>query len=167
MIDQSPAMLITPMTPKKVNQINMIGPNALPMILVPIFWIEKSTSRIITVIMITISWVETGTLPPNWRPFNPSIAVVTVTAGVNVPSAKMAAPPIKAGNTSHLALFLTKVYRAKIPPSPWLVAFSAIKTVCKVVSSVTVQRTKEMEPMMKSRLTFPIPPLPSTIDFIT
>ncbi len=120
-----------------------------------------------TVMTITISWVETGTLPPNLRPFNPSIAVVTVTAGVKVPSARIAAPPIKAGNTSHLARFLTKVYKAKIPPSPWLVAFRAINTVCTVVSKVTVQRTREIEPTIKSRFTLPIPPLPSTIDFIT
>ena len=33
----------------------------------------------------------------------PSIAVVTVTAGVSVPSASKAAPPIKAGRTNHLA----------------------------------------------------------------
>ena len=32
--------------------------------------------------------------------------MVTVTAGVKVPSASRAAPPIRAGMTSHLALFL-------------------------------------------------------------
>ena len=88
----------------------MIGPKALPIILVPILWIENKSKRITTVIAITVPWVETGTLPwPNSIPFNPSIAVVTVTAGVKVPSAKIAAPPIKAGRTSHFARFRTKV----------------------------------------------------------
>lgn len=35
----------------------------------------------------------------------PSMAVVTVTAGVKVPSASNAAPPTKAGITSHFAFF--------------------------------------------------------------
>ena len=47
-------MFITPITPKKVNQRNMIGPKALPMILVPIFWIENRTSRMTTVMAITM-----------------------------------------------------------------------------------------------------------------
>ena len=60
------------------------------------------------IVMKTTSfWFETGMRFPNLNPFNPSIAVVTVTAGVNVPSARIAAPPINAGMISHFARFLT------------------------------------------------------------
>ena len=104
-----PPMLIKPMTPRKANQTSMIGPKAFPMILVPIRWMEKSTSKITIVMTKTVVWLLTGTLPlPNSRPFSPSMALVTVTAGVRVPSARMAAPPIKAGQTSQAAFFLIK-----------------------------------------------------------
>jgi phosphonate transport system substrate-binding protein len=56
------------------------------------------------------------------------MAEVTVTAGVNVPSAKMAAPPIKAGQINHFEFFLTNAYKAKIPPSRLLSACIAMTT---------------------------------------
>ena len=56
----------------------------------------------------TLFWFGTGISLPNFIFLRPSIAVVTVTAGVKVPSASKAAPPTKAGITSHLAFFLTK-----------------------------------------------------------
>ena len=105
-----PPMLMTPMMPRKANQTSMTGPKAFPMMLVPIRWMEKSTSKMTMVMIKTVVWLLTGTLPlPNSSPFNPSIAVVTVTAGVRVPSARIAAPPIRAGQISQAALFLTKV----------------------------------------------------------
>ena len=39
----------------------------------------------------------------------PSIAVVTVTAGVRMPSARSAAPPIMAGMMSHFPQRLTRL----------------------------------------------------------
>ena len=119
------------------------------------------------VIMITAFWLGTGTLEPKCIFLSPSIEVVTVTAGVNVPSANRAAPPISAGITSHLARLRTKAYNAKIPPSPRLVALSAIMTYLTVVSSVTVQKMSEIDPKISSRSTLAMPPLPVTIDFIT
>ena len=75
----------------------MIGPNARPIALVPKRWIKNKKDKMITVIMITSVCDLTGSTPLNLMPFKPSIAVVTVTAGVNIPSASNAAPPINAG----------------------------------------------------------------------
>ena len=43
----------------------------------------------------------------------------------------------------------------------------AMRTYLMVVSSVTVQITSDKEPMIKVSSTRPMPPLPSTMDFIT
>ncbi len=107
-IDQSWDILAIPVKPKKVNQTNIIGPKALPIILVPILWIEKSRSKMTIVIAITTLWFGTGIFAPNFIFFSPSIEVVTVTAGVRVPSASNAVPPTKAGITNHLARLRTK-----------------------------------------------------------
>ena len=69
--------------------------------------------------------------------------------------------------TNHLARLRTSAYKAKIPPSPRLVALSAIMTYLTVVNNVTVQKISEIEPKINSRLTLAMPPLPLTIDFIT
>ena len=96
----------------------------------------------------------------------PSMAVVTVTAGVRMPSASSAAPPIMAGRISHGATLRTKLNRAKMPPSLWLSAFMAITTYLTVVTSVMVQMTSESAPKIMSSLTVPMPPLLATIDFM-
>ena len=100
------------------------------------------------------------------RPLSPSIAVVTVTAGVIIPSERKVAPPIIAGIKSHLAFFLTNVYSAKMPPSPLLSARSAIRTYLVVVIIVKVQKIKEILPRIKSVEIFCKPPLPATKDDI-
>lgn len=46
-------------------------------------------------------------------PLKPSIAEVTVTAGVNAPSASNVAPPIIAGTISHFLIRLTSVNSEK------------------------------------------------------
>ena len=94
------------------------------------------------------------------------MAVVTVTAGVRMPSASSAAPPIMAGRISHGATFRTRLNRAKMPPSLWLSAFMAITTYLTVVTSVMVQMTSESAPRIMSSLTVPMPPLLATIDFM-
>lgn len=96
----------------------------------------------------------------------PSMAVVTVTAGVRMPPASSAAPPIMAGRISHGATLRTRLNRVKMPPSLWLSAFMAISTYLTVVTSVMVQITSESAPRIMSSLTVPMPPLLATIDFM-
>lgn len=61
------------------------------------------------VITITICWLSPMT-EYTWRMVRrPSMAVVTVTAGVRMPSARSAAPPIMAGTISHLAQRFTRL----------------------------------------------------------
>ena len=48
-----------------------------------------------------------------WIPLTLQLPVVTVTAGVNVPSARIAAPPINAGMINHFARFLTNGVKGK------------------------------------------------------
>ena len=90
----------------------------------------------------------------------PSMAVVTVTAGVRMPSASSAAPPIIAGMMSHLPQRFTRLYRAKMPPSLWLSAFMATRTYLTVVMSVIVQMMSDSAPMTTSWLIVVRPPLP-------
>ena len=99
--------------------------------------------------------------------FSPSTAEVTVTAGVNIPSARSAEPPIIAGIISHFARLRTKVKREKIPPSPLLSAFKVIRTYFIVVKIVIVQKTKDKVPRIKFSDIFSRPPLPFRTDFIT
>ncbi|QHM47948.1 hypothetical protein C7M39_02956 (plasmid) [Lactiplantibacillus plantarum] len=75
------------------------------------------------------------------------MAEVTVTAGVNVPSAKMAAPPIKAGQINHFEFFRTNAYKAKIPPSRLLSACIAMTTYFNVVMIINVQKINEIDPI--------------------
>ena len=90
----------------------------------------------------------------------PSMAVVTVTAGVRIPSARSAAPPTMAGMMSHLPQRLTRLYSAKMPPSLWLSAFMATSTYLTVVMSVMVQMSSDSAPRTTSSLMVPRPPLP-------
>ena len=56
------------------------------------------------------------------RIFKPSTAEVTVIDGVITPSAKSVLPPINAKTYAQLYLFLNNANKAKIPPSPLLLA---------------------------------------------
>lgn len=100
-----------PITAKKVNQINITGPNELPMIPVPNLWIKNKTKSTHEVMIKTFCCELLNEIGPKCWPFKPSRADVTETAGVKVPSANNAAPPIKAGQTSHFAFLLTKAKR--------------------------------------------------------
>ena len=91
------------------------------------------------------------------------MAVVTVTAGVRMPSARSAAPPIMAGTIRALPQCLTRAYRAKMPPSLWLSAFMATRTYLTVVMRVRVQMMRESAPRTTSWLIVSSPPLPETI----
>ena len=84
-----------------------------------------------------------------------------------MPSASSAAPPSMAGMISHLPQRLTRLYRAKMPPSPWLSARSEMSTYLMVVSSVTVHTTRESAPSTNSSVTLPMPPLPATSALVT
>jgi len=150
-----------------VNHKNIIGPNAFPTTSVPNRWTMNNTKIITKVIMTMMFWSFPKRSKNCGIPRNPSIAVVTVTAGVSTPSANNAAPPIIAGMIRYLPPFLTKVYKEKIPPSPWLSAFNAITTYLIVVNNVKVQKIKETAPITKSGLIPRKPPLSSTIAFIT
>jgi hypothetical protein len=72
-----------------------------------------------------------------------------------------------AGMMSHRAHLRTRLYKAKMPPSPWLSAFMAMTTYLTVVTRVMVQMTSESAPRMSSSVTDAMPPLPLTIAFIT
>ena len=69
-----------------------------------------------------------------FNPLSPSIADTTVIDGVIMPSAINVLAPIMAITYSHFfLLFLTKAYKAKIPPSPLLSARKVIMTYFTVV----------------------------------
>ena len=67
----------------------------------------KIVNKIIVTMTKTVDCLLEKMKLPNCCPLTPSIAEVTVTAGVKVPSASSAEPPIKAGMISHF-LVLTK-----------------------------------------------------------
>ena len=157
----------TPVIPRKENQSSITGPKALPIVLVPLCWTENSAVIMQRVMMTTFHCPVPRKRSIAEMLRNPSTAVVTVTAGVRTPSASSAAPPSIAGTISHFPQFLTSEYREKIPPSPWLSAFIAIRTYFTVVSSVIVQMTRDSEPMMNCASTSRMPPFPSKMDFIT
>ena len=90
------------MTPRKENQMSIIGPNALPILLVPACCTAKSAQMIASVMRMTFVCPTPRSLSIDGMLRRPSIAVVTVTAGVSTPSASSAAPPIIAGKMSHL-----------------------------------------------------------------
>ena len=93
--------------PRKENHISITGPKALPILLVPACCTENSSAMISSVMMTTLA------CPVPRKRFmagmlrKPSMAVVTVTAGVSTPSASSAAPPSMAGKISHLPQCLT------------------------------------------------------------
>lgn len=80
----------------------------------------------------------------------PSTAAVIEIGGVIIPSANKAAPPIIAGNTSHLFCLLTSAYNEKIPPSPLLSALRVSMTYFMVVCNVRVQIMQEIPPNIRS-----------------
>ena len=86
---------------------------------------EKSTAIIIKTTGIT------GTL--GLLIFSPSIADVTVIAGVITPSANKVLPPIMVKIIMIGYFFFKRAKRAKIPPSPWLSARKVIITYLTVV----------------------------------
>ena len=135
--------------------------------LVPALWTRNSSAIIVIVINMILFCPSPSSSRMEEMLLRPSIAVVTVTAGVITPSASRAAPPIMAGKMSHFPKCFTRLYREKIPPSPWLSACMATTTYFIVVSRVMVQMTRDSAPKISSSLTPPNPPLPATIDFIT
>ena len=145
----------------------MMGPKARPILAVPMRCTKKSTMIMASVMATTRLWSSPSTACTAGMVRKPSMAVVTVTAGVRMPSASSAAPPSMAGMMSHLPQRLTRLYRAKIPPSPWLSARSEMSTYLTVVSSVTVHTTSESAPSTNSSVTLPMPPLPATSALVT
>ena len=156
-----------PEQPRKRNQRVMTGPKAWPIFDVPMRCARNRTMMIASVMATTLPCPSPSRRWPSSIVRRPSMAVVTVTAGVRTPSARSAAPPSMAGTMSHLACRRTRLYRAKMPPSPWLSALSETSTYFTVVSSVTVQITSERAPKMNSWFTVPMPPLPETRALVT
>ena len=87
--------------PNMANQINMIGPKALPTISVP----NCCKKNIPVIIKMTMCTVEIS----GYKILNPSMAEETEIGGVIIPSANNVQPPITAGIMSHFAFLLTKV----------------------------------------------------------
>lgn len=108
-MDQLFAILSSLMTSRKVNQISITGSKAFPIRLAPTYWAVNNKSNIQTVIKIIIPWVGTNILPSSSTPLSPLIVAVIITAGVNASSAGNTISSTRAGITSHLAHFLTKV----------------------------------------------------------
>ena len=100
----------------------MSGPNSLPIDEVPARCMANRPQIMMMVMMMTLVWPSPKSAWPHSIVRKPSMAVVTVTAGVRMPSASSAAPPIMAGRISHGATLRTKLNRAKMPPSLWLSA---------------------------------------------
>src|SRR5690349_5398417 len=97
--------------------------------------------------IVTMVWCEIEGLTAR----RPSMADVTLNAGVMKPSEISVQQPIIAGKMTHLALYLlTSAYNANIPPSPLLSALSARYTYFIVVMSVSVQMTHESPPRIRS-----------------
>ena len=120
-----------------------------------------------SVMMTTFIWLSPMMSCTAGMVRRPSMAVVMVTAGVRMPSASRAAPPSMAGMMSHLPYLRTMLYRAKMPPSPWLSALRETSTYFTVVSSVTVQMTSERAPRMNSSVTVMMPPCPASSALVT
>ena len=98
-----------PATARNANHSVMMGPKALPILEVPAFCRKKSTLMMQMTMAMTICCPSPMS---RWRKSTvrrPSIAVVTVTAGVRMPSAKSAAPPIMAGMMSQRPHRLTRL----------------------------------------------------------
>ena len=165
-IEGVPHKFINPKKPRKLNHISIIGPNILPTTAVPNRWIENRRASIIKVIKITGIWREPNVVSNAGIVLNPSIAEVTVTAGVSAPSESRAAPPIIAGIINHLAYLRTNVKSEKIPPSWLLSALRAINTYFTVVIKVRVHMINEIEPMIDAFSICSIPPCDSRIDCI-
>ena len=81
----------------------MTGPNSLPMLEVPARCTANRTQTMAMVMATTRVWPSPSRAWPTGMLRRPSMAVVTVTAGVRMPSASSAAPPIMAGRMSHFA----------------------------------------------------------------
>ena len=159
-MDRLPSMLNRPAPAKNRNHSVMSGPNSLPIDEVPARCMANRPQIMMMVIMMTLVCPSPNSAWPHSMVRRPSMAVVTVTAGVRMPSASMA------GRISHGATLRTRLNRAKMPPSLWLSAFMAITTYLTVVTSVMVQMTSESAPRIISSLTVPMPPLLATIDFM-
>ena len=87
----------------------MMGPNALPMVEVPARCMANRTHRIVMVMSTTMPWLSPMMAWKKSMVRRPSMAVVTVTAGVRMPSARSAAPPIIAGMMSQRPQRLTRL----------------------------------------------------------
>ena len=165
MTERSAPILTRPVIPKNKNHKVITGPNALPIREVPACCMAKSEQRMMMVIKTTVCWFVPISAYIAGMVRRPSMAVVTVTAGVRIPSARSAAPPIMAGIINHFAQRLTRLYRAKMPPSLWLSAFMAIRTYLTVVIRVRVQIMRESAPRITSVSIVKRPPLPAMIAF--
>src|SRR4029077_4690304 len=119
-----------PRTAIMENQINISGPNNLPIESVPNCCKKKRANMMANTIYTMVDW---GLDCSPGICFRPSIADGTEMGGVITPSASKAAPPIMAGKTSHLFWRLTSVYNENIPPSPLLSALSVSQTYLTVV----------------------------------
>ena len=87
----------------------MMGPKARPMLEVPARCTAKSALMMTMAMSTTRPWSLLTSAWPSGMVLRPSMAVVTVTAGVRMPSASSAAPPIMAGTMSHLAQRCTRL----------------------------------------------------------
>ena len=93
-------------------------PNTLPMLSVPCDCTQNNPTMITTVIMSVSSLFCVNRPSKAGKVSKPSTAELMDTAGVSTESARNAAPPSMAGNTSHLPYLRIREYRAKMPPSP-------------------------------------------------
>ena len=116
----------------------MTGPKKLPTNLVPNCWIKNKERSI------NKTTGTTGT-SDNTKP-KPSIADVTVIAGVMTPSARRALPPTMASTDKETVFLRMRPNNAKIPPSPWLSARSVMITYLNEVCNVKVQKIQEIPP---------------------
>ena len=85
----------------------MTGPKAWPILEVPTRCTANSRHTMMSVMTTTFIWLSPMMSCTAGMVRRPSMAVVMVTAGVRMPSARSAAPPSMAGTISHLPYLRT------------------------------------------------------------
>ena len=134
-----------------MNQSNITGPNSRPIQEVPLRWIKNRTRR--------MTRVSGTTKRPIWGAYSliPSTALNTEIAGVMVPSPYSKVAPISptmtmtARHPPRLAFCgLIRARRARMPPSPWLLARMMRPAYLTEITTISDQKINDTIPSTAS-----------------
>ena len=129
------------------NQIKVTGPNKLPTVAVPYFWITKRQNRIATAIGIMNCFSAGVAISIPSTADNTEIAGVMTDSPINMQAPSM--PRIIKRKYSFVPLLTERSANAikdKTPPSPLLSARITNKTYLKVTTKIKAQIIIEMTP---------------------